>query len=78
MKRAKKARMHHEEEKEDVNDESDDDSNQSGKDDTLEKKQSTPAKVAPKKSSKVSNKYKAGSDVQTRTLSKKTRGSKKK
>ena len=66
------------EEKEDVNDDLDDDSNQSGKDDTSEKKQSTPAQLPPKKSAKVSKKRKAASDVQTRTSSKKTRGSKKK
>ena len=66
------------EEKEDVNDDLDDDSNPSGKDDTSEKKQSTPAQLPPKKSAKVSKKRKAASDVQTRTSSKKTRGSKKK
>ena len=65
----------------DADDKSNDSNNAAGKDaDTSKGKPSTPAKVTSTKSKdkKVSKKCKAGLDVQTRTSSKKTRGSKKK
>ena len=81
MKMEKKSKGNKEEETNQPNDNLNDDNNAAGKDvETSKGKPNTPAKVPSTKSKDkmVSKKHKAGLDVQTRTSSKKTRGSRKK